>query len=47
MKLDRVARTFLLTEIVRGFALTLSYMFRRKVTVNYPYERTPLSLRFR
>ena len=45
--LDRVARAFLLTEIVRGFALTLRYMFRPKVTVNYPYERTVLSPRFR
>jgi NADH-quinone oxidoreductase subunit I len=37
----------LLWEIVQGFALTLRYMFRPKVTVNYPYERTPLSPRFR
>ena len=45
--LDRIARSFLLAEIVRGFALTLRYMFKPKVTVNYPYERTPLSPRFR
>lgn len=36
-----------LYEIVRGFALTFSYMFRRKVTLNYPYEKGPLSPRFR
>ena len=46
-RLDRVARSFLLAEIVRGFALTLRYMVKPKVTVNYPYERTPLSPRFR
>ena len=45
--LDRIARSFLLAEIVRGFVLTLRYMFKPKVTVNYPYERTVLSPRFR
>jgi len=34
-RLDGIARSFLLTEIVAGFALTLSYMFKPKVTVNY------------
>ena len=28
-------------------ALTLRYMFKRPVTVNYPYEKGPLSPRFR
>ena len=46
-RLDRIARSFLLAEIVAGFALTLRYMFKPKVTVNYPHERTPLSPRFR
>ena len=45
--LDRTARSFLLTELVAGFALTLRYMFKPKVTVNYPYEKGPLSPRFR
>jgi NADH-quinone oxidoreductase subunit I len=45
--LDRVARSFLLTEIVSGFLLTLKYMFKPKVTLNYPYEKSPLSPRFR
>ncbi len=45
--LDRVARSFLLTEIVLGFLLTLKYMFKPKVTVNYPYEKGPLGPRFR
>ncbi|MBN9536144.1 MAG: NADH-quinone oxidoreductase subunit NuoI [Reyranella sp.] len=47
MTLDRVARAFLLLEVVEGFLLTLRYMFKPKVTVNYPYERTPTSPRFR
>ena len=45
--LDRFARSFLLAEIVGGMKLTLSYFFRRKVTLNYPFEKTPLSARFK
>ena len=45
--LDRAARTFLWQELVTGFAMTLRYMFKRKVTLNYPYEKGPLSPRFR
>ena len=45
--LDRTARSFLLSELVAGFALTLKYMFKPTVTVNYPYEKGPLSPRFR
>ena len=45
--LDRAARGFLLTEIVKGFWLTFSYMFKPKVTLNYPFEKGPLSPRFR
>ena len=45
--LDQTARGFLLTEIVKGFALTLKYMFKQKVTINYPFEKGPLSPRFR
>jgi NADH-quinone oxidoreductase subunit I len=45
--LDRTARSFLLSELVAGFALTLKYMFKPKVTVNYPYEKGPLGPRFR
>jgi NADH-quinone oxidoreductase subunit I len=40
-------KSFLLAELVTGMALTLRYMFRRKVTLNYPYEKGPLSPRFR
>jgi NADH-quinone oxidoreductase subunit I len=45
--LDRFARSFLLAELVGGMWLTLKYFFRRKVTLNYPYEKTPLSPRFK
>jgi NADH-quinone oxidoreductase subunit I len=45
--LDRSARTVLLGEIVSGMWLTLKYMFKPKVTINYPFEKGPLSPRFR
>ena len=45
--LDRAARTFLWQELVGGFTLTLKYMFKKKVTINYPYEKGPMSPRFR
>ena len=41
------AKSMLLTELVGGLALTLKYFFRPKVTLNYPYEKGPLSPRFR
>ncbi|MCS5610179.1 MAG: NADH-quinone oxidoreductase subunit NuoI [Candidatus Poribacteria bacterium] len=40
-------RAFLLFEIIKGLCLTLRYMFRSKVTINYPHEKGPLSPRFR
>lgn len=40
-------RTFLLTELVAGMASTFKMMFQPKVTLNYPYEKGPLSPRFR
>ncbi|HVH73859.1 MAG TPA: NADH-quinone oxidoreductase subunit NuoI [Stellaceae bacterium] len=44
---ERSARGLLLTELISGLAITLGYMFKRPVTVNYPYEKGPLSPRFR
>jgi NADH-quinone oxidoreductase subunit I len=45
--LERGTRSLLLTELLSGLGLTLRYMFKRPVTVNYPYEKGPLSPRFR
>ena len=39
--------SFLLVELFKGLALTGRYAFRRKVTLQYPEEKTPLSPRFR
>ena len=41
------ARWVLLIEILKGMFLTLRYIFRRKVTLNYPHEKGRLSARFR
>jgi NADH-quinone oxidoreductase subunit I len=41
------AKSFLLKELVSGMWLTLKYFFKRKVTLNYPYEKGMLSTRFR
>ena len=45
--LDRTARGLLMGELMTGMALTFSYMFRRRATINYPYEKGPLSPRFK
>ena len=40
-------RTFLLLELVRGMMLTGRHFFARKITVQFPEEKTPQSPRFR
>ena len=40
-------KSFMLVELLKGMALTGRYAFRRKVTVQFPEEKTPLSPRFR
>jgi len=45
--MERGARTIFLTELLSGLGLTFRYMFRPTVTLDYPYEKGPLSPRFR
>ena len=48
--MDRIKNffsTFLLVELLKGMALTGRYMFARKITIQFPEERTPMSARFR
>ncbi|MGQ5523777.1 NADH-quinone oxidoreductase subunit NuoI [Chitinimonas sp. PSY-7] len=40
-------KTFLLVELVKGLALTGRHFFQRKITVQFPEEKTPYSPRFR
>ena len=44
---DRYAKSFLLWELLGGLWLTFSHMFRPKYTIDYPFEKGPLSPRFR
>ncbi|MEK7206294.1 MAG: NADH-quinone oxidoreductase subunit NuoI [Pseudomonadota bacterium] len=45
--LKRYLSTFLLYELLKGLFLTGRYLFARKITVQYPEERAPISPRFR
>ena len=47
MRLDRAARGIFLWEFVSAFFLAMRYFFKRKSTLNYPFEKGPLSPRFR
>lgn len=40
-------KSFLLLELFKGMALTGQYAFKRKITIQFPEEKTPLSPRFR
>src|ERR1700756_4765062 len=47
MRLDQAARAVFLKEFVSGFFLAMRYFFKPKPTLNYPFEKGPLSPRFR
>jgi NADH-quinone oxidoreductase subunit I len=40
-------RSLFLLELFRGMALTWKYFLKKKTTVQYPEEKTPMSPRFR
>ncbi|MEO5737241.1 MAG: NADH-quinone oxidoreductase subunit NuoI, partial [Variovorax sp.] len=40
-------KSFMLAELFKGMLLTGRYAFKRKITVQFPEEKTPLSPRFR
>tara|TARA_Y100000385_G_C13106406_1_gene648184 strand:- start:4977 stop:5468 length:492 start_codon:yes stop_codon:yes gene_type:complete len=44
---DFNVRILFLSELFRGLWMVLQYFFRRKVTLNYPFEKAVLSPRFR
>lgn len=45
--LDKAAKLFFLTEIARGMWVVLEQMFRPPFTIMYPFEKGPVSPRFR
>ena len=40
-------KSFLLFELLKGLLVTQRHLFKRKITVQYPEEKTPQSHRFR
>jgi NADH-quinone oxidoreductase subunit I len=40
-------KTFFLWELLKGLSVTGKHLFTRKVTIQYPDEKTPISPRFR
>ncbi|MGB8669685.1 MAG: NADH-quinone oxidoreductase subunit NuoI [Pseudolabrys sp.] len=47
MRLDRAAKGLFLMEFLTGFVLAMRYFFKPKATLNYPFEKGPISPRFR
>jgi NADH-quinone oxidoreductase subunit I len=43
----KLLKRIFLYDIIVGMKLTLKYLFKRKVTINYPYEKGPISPRFK
>ncbi len=47
MSVAQLIKAITLWEFVRAHALTLKYFFKPKATINYPFEKNPLSPRYR
>ena len=45
--MKEVFNSLLLKELLKGMSVTGKYFFARKITVQYPEEKTPMSPRFR
>ncbi|MGB5279241.1 MAG: NADH-quinone oxidoreductase subunit NuoI [Gammaproteobacteria bacterium] len=46
-KFAQFVKSYSLWELLKGMNLTGRYLFKHKVTVQYPEEKTPMSPRFR
>ena len=46
-RVREIASSLMLAELVKGLSLTGRHLFKTKVTVMYPEEKTPASVRFR
>ena len=47
MTLARILKTIFLIEFVKGLILAVKEMFRKSKTINYPFEKGPISPRMR
>jgi len=45
--LKHYVKSFLFLELIKGMMVTGSYLFKKKITLQYPEQKTPLSPRFR
>jgi NADH-quinone oxidoreductase subunit I len=45
--MKEIFNSLLLKELLKGMSVTGKYFFARKITVQYPEEKTPQSSRFR
>jgi len=45
--MKEIFNSLLLKELLKGMSVTGKYFFARKITVQYPEEKTPQSFRFR
>ena len=43
----KILKSFILYELLRGMILTFKYIFKKKVTINYPHEKGVVSPRSR
>jgi len=46
-RMKDIASSLMLSELMKGLSLTGRHLFKRKITVLYPEEKTPMSPRFR
>jgi NADH-quinone oxidoreductase subunit I len=47
VRLAQAANSLLLREFAAAFVLGMKYFFKPKATINYPFEKNPVSPRFR
>lgn len=47
MNVAQLIKSYTLWDFLKAHALTFKYFFKPKVTINYPYEKNPISPRFR
>jgi len=47
MEYNKYIKSFLLLELLKGLSITISHLFKTKITIQYPEERIPISSKFR
>ena len=43
----QIVKSLFLQEVIKGLSVTGRHLFKKKITVQYPDEKTPMSFRFR